>query len=195
MRKYIPHPLKKELQTMYRTVKNSKRKKYFDDIIYHYYFTVRYKLENYDIQDSLKFNVNILANLLHLDPSALCKYFKSLTGMNLHRYLKLIKFYRCDSIFKTKSFSVQQMAEFMGYNSVSHFSREYKKLFGRRPQRSKIMYPFKRKMTKFWKRIKDRDYKRGLYNDDELYEINIEKTDNTSPIQESFISTVNNHYN
>ncbi|MEG0603466.1 MAG: AraC family transcriptional regulator [Acinetobacter sp.] len=62
-------------------------------------------------------------------------HFKEVTGMTPLQYQKQLRLQEARKLILSQSMSMQQVADYVGYESQSQFSREYVRLFGIAPSR------------------------------------------------------------
>lgn len=88
-----------------------------------------YLMEHYreDIELSL------IAKLVHLAPGSLCRFFKSETGETLIDYLNKIKVDYACNMLENSALSVTDVCFDCGFNNVSHFNKQFKKIKGLTP--------------------------------------------------------------
>ncbi|MCE7041689.1 AraC family transcriptional regulator, partial [Dyadobacter sp. CY312] len=58
---------------------------------------------------------------------------RALTDLTINDFVKLIRFKLAARLLKNDSLSVRQVASMVGYDDRKHFSREFKKQFGKTP--------------------------------------------------------------
>lgn len=66
-----------------------------------------------------KINLNEIAQHVYMSPSYISRIFKQETGSNLNNYIRMEKIEEAKKLLQTKP--VGEVAELLGYNSVSHF--------------------------------------------------------------------------
>jgi AraC-like DNA-binding protein len=80
-----------------------------------------------------KLELEKVAEIAHLHPSAFCRYFKNQTGKSLSAYLKDLRIgYACRLILDAK-LSVSQICYECGFNNLSNFNRTFKQHTGFTP--------------------------------------------------------------
>ncbi len=82
-------------------------------------------------QDRL--DVDALAALVHMSPSAFHRAFKEVTATSPMQYLKRIRLDRARSLLLEQGLRVNEAASSVGYESATQFSREFKRIFGQSP--------------------------------------------------------------
>ena len=93
-------------------------------------------IENNLQSDSLK-TVADIANKLELSVSTLERLVKKNYGCNPIQYVMKRKMEKADLLLRSSSMSVLEVAETMGFNSLSYFSTSYKKHFGSSPLKNR----------------------------------------------------------
>lgn len=78
-----------------------------------------------------------LAKAANMSESSLYRHFKMLTGITPLQYHKQLRLHQARDLIMTEHEQAATVAYRVGYESVSKFSRDYKKMFGLPPKRSK----------------------------------------------------------
>lgn len=81
-------------------------------------------------------DVDSLAGIASMSPSALHQHFKAVTNASPLQYIKAVRLHRAQQLVSGDRLSVSEAAWQVGYQSVSQFSREYKRFFGEVPSRA-----------------------------------------------------------
>lgn len=79
--------------------------------------------------------VDVLARQVSMSPSTLHRHFKLLTGISPLQYHKQLRLYEAQRLMLVENERVSNAALNVGYESVTQFNREYKRLFGEPPLR------------------------------------------------------------
>lgn len=79
--------------------------------------------------------VDDLADLAHLSASAFHRQFKALTSLTPVQYQKQLRLLEGRRLMSSLAYTAEAAAFAVGYESPSHFSREYARLFGAPPKR------------------------------------------------------------
>lgn len=81
------------------------------------------------IQQNLKNDicVNDIASYVHLNPIYVMRLFKAKTGNSIVEYITLLRIERAKELLQTTALSVQKVAEEVGYDNYSYFTRLFKK--------------------------------------------------------------------
>lgn len=77
--------------------------------------------------------VESLAKLVNMSPSAFHRAFKEVTSSSPIQYLKKIRLTNARDILKDSNIRVNEAAAMVGYESTAQFSREFKRYFGFNP--------------------------------------------------------------
>ena len=103
-------------------------------------------LERMHVRFDAALDVAHLARDVGMSASALHLHFKAVTGTSPVQYLKVVRLHKARQLMVQSSLSAAVAAERVGYGSASHFSREFKRLFGCPPteeaQRVKATFGF-----------------------------------------------------
>ncbi len=79
--------------------------------------------------------VEDLARKVNMSASSLHRHFKLVTGMSPMQYHKQLRLHEAQRLMLTENERAANAAFSVGYESVTQFSREYKKMFGQPPHR------------------------------------------------------------
>ena len=82
---------------------------------------------------SVEVNVTILSETFHVNASHLARKFKKETRYTISEYVNQQKVEAAKLLLQGKEMSVGEVAERLGYNSSSYFSKVFKKLTGTAP--------------------------------------------------------------
>ncbi|EGO8301590.1 helix-turn-helix transcriptional regulator, partial [Enterococcus faecalis] len=74
-----------------------------------------------------------LAEMLYVTPTYLSKTFKAATGVGPINYLIQIRLNHAKELLKNDSLSVKEVAKTVGYEDAYHFSKLFKKYYGKSP--------------------------------------------------------------
>ncbi|TGD76216.1 AraC family transcriptional regulator [Mangrovimicrobium sediminis] len=96
---------------------------------------IRHIQENFD----QPLDVNALASVASMSQSGLHQHFKAVTNASPLQYIKAIRLHRAHQLVAGEHKSVSEAAWQVGYQSVSQFSREYKRLFGQPPSQARAL--------------------------------------------------------
>ena len=92
---------------------------------------IKWLKENYD----RPLKIEELAYCASMSQSSLHHHFRSLTSMSPLQYQKRLRLHEARRLMLTEQMDAADAAFQVGYESPSHFSREYKRLFGNPPLR------------------------------------------------------------
>jgi AraC-like DNA-binding protein len=87
---------------------------------------IRYIKSNFGSPITLDF----LAAYVHLSPEYLSRYFKKQTGENLSEYITKTRIEKAKFRLRTTMWSINDIAEYCGYRSISNFQKAFKKYTG-----------------------------------------------------------------
>ncbi|MDR3614774.1 MAG: AraC family transcriptional regulator [Candidatus Obscuribacterales bacterium] len=77
--------------------------------------------------------VEDMAKSLNMSSTAFHKHFKELTSSSPIQYVKILRLHKAKIFMVQDGLNASQAAEKVGYNSLSQFSREFKRMFGMSP--------------------------------------------------------------
>ena len=78
-------------------------------------------------------NLNELAALVHMVPGSLCRFFKSHMGLTIFEYLNKIKIEFACKLLMDADIAVMNICFDSGFNNLSHFNKQFKKITGVQP--------------------------------------------------------------
>lgn len=81
-------------------------------------------------------DVDELAKKVHMAPPTFRKHFKAVTTMSPTQYLKCLRLYEAQRLMLENEKDASSAGYAVGYESLTQFNREYKRLFGEPPQRN-----------------------------------------------------------
>lgn len=84
-----------------------------------------------------KIDIDRLATMANMSASVFHKAFKELTAMSPMQYLKSLRLSKARELLISERASVGDAAHSVGYESVSQFSREFKRAYGAPPKDTK----------------------------------------------------------
>ena len=82
-----------------------------------------------------KFNVNVLATQMGMSRSQLFKRVREVTGESPKQLLNKIRLQSAEKLLQEGNMTVSEVADATGWNSVSYFSKSFKRRFGRSPKK------------------------------------------------------------
>ena len=80
-----------------------------------------------------------VAAFLNLSPSRFRHLFKDETGMTVRQYQKLVRLQQAKSLLTHSFLRIKEVAAAVGIGDVSHFTRDYKALYGQTPSRTRAL--------------------------------------------------------
>jgi AraC-like DNA-binding protein len=80
-------------------------------------------------------DVEKLANVVHMSPSSFHRAFKEVTSSSPIQYVKKLRLDKARNLLIDQGVRVNEAANEVGYESVTQFSREFKRYFGNSPAR------------------------------------------------------------
>jgi AraC-like DNA-binding protein len=83
-------------------------------------------------------HVDSLADELGMSPSSFYQHFKDVTGMTPLQFQKQLQLQEARRLMLVEQVDAASAGFRVGYNDASHFSREYKRLFGQPPARDVV---------------------------------------------------------
>lgn len=85
--------------------------------------------------DTRGLTVNRIAQQMHRDRSHLFRVFKETVGISLQEYLEHVRMDRAATLLRTTAMNVNEIMTAVGYGNASHFTRQFRKLYGEAPTR------------------------------------------------------------
>ncbi|MCB9057773.1 MAG: helix-turn-helix transcriptional regulator [Calditrichae bacterium] len=92
-------------------------------------FLVNHYHENITVSDA--------SNLIGMNTSSFCRYFKKHTRMTFSDYLNQLRINYACRLLLNNTLSVSQICYEVGYNNISHFNRQFKRICKKTPQEYK----------------------------------------------------------
>lgn len=89
-----------------------------------------YICENFDRDLSL----DLLAEVVHLNPSYLSRLFKEITGQNLSAYITDVRMEKAAQLLDQTDLRVHEVMEAVGYQKSQHFARLFREKYGVTPK-------------------------------------------------------------
>jgi len=74
-----------------------------------------------------------IASLVNMAVSSLCRFFKSIVGITIFEYLNKIKVDFACKLLMDMNISILDVAIDSGFNNISHFNKQFKKVTGVTP--------------------------------------------------------------
>lgn len=80
-------------------------------------------------------SLEFLARNMHLSREYLSRYFKKHTGKTIFEYLTEVRIEKAKQMLKATTYSVSDICEYCGYNSLGNFQKAFKRLTGVSPSK------------------------------------------------------------
>jgi two-component system response regulator YesN len=74
------------------------------------------------------------AQLVHMNPYYLSKFFKDKTGENFSDYLIAVRMNKASELLSDIAYKTYEVSEMVGYSNPKNFTRTFKKFFGKTPK-------------------------------------------------------------
>lgn len=81
------------------------------------------------------FDVSGLAEQIGMSVSVLYRKLRAITGMTVNDFVKSVKMKQAAQLLALKTYHVNEVASMVGYMSRKHFSREFRKMYGKAPSK------------------------------------------------------------
>lgn len=81
-----------------------------------------------------------IADAFHMNENYLCSLFKRYMGENYKSYIRKLKLTHAEKLISFTNLSVTEIALNCGYNTLSHFNREFKSMFHVTPLERRKMF-------------------------------------------------------
>lgn len=91
---------------------------------------VKWMKEYIDKNYMNEINLTVLSEELNFTPNYICRIFKKSTGMRITEYLNQIRVEHTKRLIKTTNLKVYEIAEMVGFSSVSYFCKVFKDVTG-----------------------------------------------------------------
>ena len=95
-----------------------------------------YLMKNYRESIDLK----QIASIANMAEGSLCRFFKMQVGMTIFEYLNKIKIEFACKLLMDKSISIFDVALDCGFNNISHFNKQFKKMIGMPPKNYRMRF-------------------------------------------------------
>ncbi|MFN8577722.1 MAG: AraC family transcriptional regulator [Candidatus Sericytochromatia bacterium] len=80
-------------------------------------------------------NIDEIAENANMSPSSFRKHFRNITGTSPLQYQKQLRIQESRQLMLNKGYNSNEVSNLVGYQSVSQFNREYKRILGMPPYR------------------------------------------------------------
>ncbi len=92
------------------------------------------KIRNYFMQNyQQQLDLQQIANLVNMQPASLCRFFKAETGQTLSEYINRMRIDLASKMLMNKTLKIEEIAFECGFNTISYFNRQFKKITGTPP--------------------------------------------------------------
>lgn len=81
--------------------------------------------------------VKALPTAVHISNSRLRHLFRTQIGISLSHYVKLLQLQRAKQQLEESFLEVKEIAALTGFNDLSHFSRDYKRVYRESPSQTR----------------------------------------------------------
>lgn len=102
------------------------------------FYKISQLAENIYVNYQEKYDVNTLAKLANMSASSFHSTFKEMTGLPPIQYIKKVKLHKARELLLYQEITAKAAAYEVGYESLSQFNREYKRMFGVTPKSKAI---------------------------------------------------------
>lgn len=122
--------LEKMLERHFATQKEQQEKEKTGDVIF--------EVENY-IKENIEsdLSLELLASVVHLNPSYLSRYFKESTGENLSNYVTRCKMEKAAWLLDNTDQKINEIMLQLGYQKSQHFAKIFRDQYGVSPKEYK----------------------------------------------------------
>ena len=91
-------------------------------------------------RECLPESISEIAGAMGLSASRLSHIFTREIGTTPRRYIKSVRLGRAKKLLETSNLSCKRVAQEVGAGDLSHFARDYKKVYGLRPNQYRAWY-------------------------------------------------------
>lgn len=97
-----------------------------------------FEVENY-IKENIEsdLSLELLASVVHLNPSYLSRYFKESTGENLSNYVTRCKMEKAAWLLDNSEQKINEIMQQLGYQKSQHFAKIFREQYGVSPKEYK----------------------------------------------------------
>ncbi len=79
--------------------------------------------------------LNLLADMVYLNPNYLSNLFAQVTGCTLSKYLKQVRMEKAQELLLNTNRKITDISQAVGFPSTSYFCKSFQKLFGTTPEK------------------------------------------------------------
>lgn len=95
-----------------------------------------YQVEQYiRLHYAEELSLNVLADLVYLNPNYLSSIFAQAAGCTLNKYIKQVRMEKAQELLLTTNMKVTDISQAVGYPNASYFCKSFQKLYGTTPER------------------------------------------------------------
>lgn len=96
----------------------------------------QYLMKNYRQEVDLA----AIAEMVNMAEGSVCRFFKSQMGMTIFEYLNKLKVDFATQLLMDKNLSIAEVAEDSGFNNLSHFNKQFKKVTNLQPTEYRLRF-------------------------------------------------------
>lgn len=96
----------------------------------------QYLMKNYRQEVDL----SAIADMVNMAEGSVCRFFKSQMGMTIFEYLNKLKVDFAKQLLMDKNLSIAEVAEDSGFNNLSHFNKQFKKVTNLQPTEYRLRF-------------------------------------------------------
>ena len=78
-------------------------------------------------------NLDEIADIAHMVPASVCRFFKASTGLTVFEYLNKIKIDYSRQLLLNTDLNIVNISFDCGFNNLSHFNKQFKKFNDKTP--------------------------------------------------------------
>jgi len=103
------------------------------------FYKISQMVENIYENYQERYDINMLAKLANMSASSFHSTFKEITGLPPIQYIKKVKLHKARELLLYHEITGKAAAYEVGYESLSQFNREYKRMFGATPKSKSLI--------------------------------------------------------
>lgn len=96
-------------------------------------FLARVNREIYDNLSNVQFDVNRLAELMHMSRTQLFRRLKPIINQSASRYIRSLRLQKAKELLETTELRISEVAYLTGFETPSNFTKVFVKTFGMKP--------------------------------------------------------------